>query len=472
MKKVTLLLSFLIASFGFSQDLLLGFEAGESGGMDGGPFGNMAGPTVVAGTGSNTSQVLEIVANSSGEIWQGINLNLSTDVDLTSTQTMTMDVKSATAITILVKVNDGTGAEAAAAVTHNGDNTWQTLSFTFNTSLDGKAAMANGVYNGFVIHAYWAPGATTFGEVTADERTFYVDNISGPANNDTCSNGVQDGDETGVDCGGSCPNACIAPPSEAAPTPPARAAADVFSIYSDAYTDFVVDNFDAGWCGGAHSSEVMIAGNPTLKKNTGIACQGIDFSSNKQDLSGFTHLHFDFYIADSDLVGDVFNLKLVDFGGGGAEASALEVNINGGTTPALVGNTWVSVDVDITALVAPVAGSLTRSDVAQIGITTANVDNLWFDNIYLHKNTTLSTEKFDLAAFSVFPNPAKDSWTVKTKDIKISSIQVLDVLGQQVMSLAPNKTEATIDGSRLKSGLYFATVKTESGAKSLRLIKQ
>ena len=239
MKKITFIIFLLLTAFGFSQDLLLGFEDAESGGLNGGPFGNgnALQVNIITDAGSNGTKVAEFIANSSGEIWQGINLNLTTKVDLTSTQTMTIDVKSATAITFLVKVNDGTGAEAAAAVTHDGDNTWQTLSFTFDTVLDGKAAMADGIYNGFVIHAYWAPGATAFGEVTADERTFYVDNISGPGFADTCSNAVQDGDETGVDCGGAFCDPCTNPPATAAPTPPARDANDVISIASLAYTD-------------------------------------------------------------------------------------------------------------------------------------------------------------------------------------------------------------------------------------------
>jgi len=174
-------------------------------------------------------------------------------------------------------------------------------------------------------------------------------------------------------------------PTAAAPTPPTRDAADVVSIYSDVYTNITVDNFDAGWCGGSAVTEVTIAGNNTLKKNAGIDCQGINFASNRQDLSAFTHIHFDIYTDDTDLTGDVFNVKLVDWAGGSAEASALEVNINTGTTPGIVANTWVSVDVDITSLVAPVAGSLTRSDIAEIGITTANLTNVWYDNIYLYK---------------------------------------------------------------------------------------
>jgi hypothetical protein len=174
-------------------------------------------------------------------------------------------------------------------------------------------------------------------------------------------------------------------PTAAAPTPPARDAGDVVSIFSDAYTNITIDNFDAGWCGGAATTQVAVAGNNTLKKNAGIECHGIDFSSNRQDLSSFTHIHFDFYTDDTDLTGDVFNIKLVDFAGGNGEASALEVNINTGTTPAIVAGTWVSVDINITSLGGIVTGSLSRSDVAQIGITTANLTNVWYDNIYLYK---------------------------------------------------------------------------------------
>ncbi len=174
-------------------------------------------------------------------------------------------------------------------------------------------------------------------------------------------------------------------PTTAAPTPPVRSASNVVSIYSDAYTPITINNFDAGWCGGAAVTQVVIAGNNTLKKNAGINCQGIDFSTNRQNLSTFTHIHFDIYTDDTDLTGDVFNVKLVDFAGTAGEASALEVNINTGTNPAIVAGTWVSVDISITALGGVVAGNLTRSDVAQIGITTANLTNVWYDNVYLWK---------------------------------------------------------------------------------------
>jgi len=61
----------------------------------------------------------------------------------------------------------------------------------------------------------------------------------------SCSDGIQNQDETGIDCGGSVCPACPTPPSVAAPTPTENAA-DVISLFSDAYTD-VTSNINPGW---------------------------------------------------------------------------------------------------------------------------------------------------------------------------------------------------------------------------------
>ena len=159
-------------SLGQSQTLRLGFESGESG-YALSPFGDFSIQPVEAGTGSNTSLVLPIIANPAGQPWQGTNFVLTTPVELIATKTMTIDVLSSVPVTFLMKVNAGTGPEAAAQASHNGDGTWQTISFTFNTALDGKAATANGVYNNMVIHPF-------FPFTGASAQTFYIDNISGP----------------------------------------------------------------------------------------------------------------------------------------------------------------------------------------------------------------------------------------------------------------------------------------------------
>lgn len=439
MKKITLLFALLITSIGFSQDLLLGFEAGESGGINGSPFGDMAAPTIETDAGTNGTQVLKIVANSGGQVWQGINLTLTENVDLTNTQTMTMDVYSDTPITFLVKVNGGvSGApEAAAEVTHTGSGTWETLSYTFNTSLDGQAAAANGVYTSFVIHAYWTSGQTGFGGVSKDERTFFVDNIKGPKSTVTppTSN----------------------PPSTAAPTPPTRNDWDVISLYSGAYTD-VASNFDAGWCGANSIEEIMVDGNPTMAYK-GNACQGIVLDAGV-DASAFTHLHVDIYIEDgTDLTSSVFNLKFVNQPGG----AALEINLNVSSSPALVAGTWLSVDVAV---------DLTSFDgFKEFGVTSNLNNKVWYDNLYAYRAATASVENNELLGFSMYPNPANNVLNISAKGT-IQNADIYNVLGSKVRSYTVNKSSETLDVSNLSSGIYLVKYSVDGKVGTAKFVKQ
>ena len=98
---------------------------------------------------------------------------------------------------------------------------------------------------------------------------------------------------------------------------------------------------------------------------------------------------------------------------------------------------------------------------------------VYYDNLYLHKDTVLSVDNKELLSFNVYPNPTQGNWTVKAQNnTKITSINVYDVLGKNVLSLSPSKNEETINGSSLKSGLYFAQNKTENGLKSVKLVKK
>jgi hypothetical protein len=311
--------------------------------------------------------------------------------------------------------------------------------------------------------------------ITSNLQNAWYDNFYLYKDPGTCDDGIQNQGETGIDCGGPNCAPCTGPPTLAAPTPPARPAEDVISIYSDAYTDITVDNFDFGLCNGGNpnlaTSEVLIANNPTILYS-GSGCQGIDFQTNRQDASQFTRLHIDVYTDDADLIGKVFNLKLVDWAGNPTDAGAtgLEVIFNGGTMPALVANQWVSIDVDITSLGGMVLGNLTRSDVAQLHITS-NLNNAWYDNLYLHKGTVLSTNEFTKDALKVSPNPTNSLWNVKTANQNITNITVFDILGKQVVNINPNAAEAVIDASSLRDGLYLAKISTENGSQTVKLIK-
>ncbi|WP_046758154.1 T9SS type A sorting domain-containing protein [Kordia jejudonensis] len=87
------------------------------------------------------------------------------------------------------------------------------------------------------------------------------------------------------------------------------------------------------------------------------------------------------------------------------------------------------------------------------------------------EGSTLSTEEFTPASFKTYPNPTTNSWNVVTDNVTINTIQVYDIAGRQVMATTPNAVTATIDGAALKAGIYFATIQTNKGQSSVKLIK-
>ncbi|TRX25207.1 T9SS type A sorting domain-containing protein [Flavobacterium franklandianum] len=444
MKKITILIALMITSLVFSQDLVLGFEAGESGGVNGGPFGNMPAPAVEAGTGTNTSQVLKIVGSGGPEVWQGINLNLTSPVQLTSTKSMTIDVLSSAPITFLVKVNGGlSGApEAAAEVTHNGNGLWQTLTFTFNTALDGKAATANGIYSSFVIHAYWTAGNTTFAGVLTPARTFYVDNIKGVI--------------------GTPP---VEPaPTAAAPTPPNRAPADVISLFSDAYTNIAVTEWSTGW-DDSSIADVTVAGNATKKITFGNFL-GVQLGAYTNATS-MTHFHMDYYInVGTDLVGKVLNPKLSNHAAMAGETNALLL-----TNLPTVAGSWVSLDVPLSDFAPQGAGPAFSREAIYQFLISSNIGIVYVDNIYLHNNIVLGTQKFETSKVKMYPNPVKNTLTIEANS-EIQRVSVYNILGQEVMKSSPKSNTTTLQTNELQKGVYMVTTEIEGKLNTSKVVKE
>lgn len=257
----------------------------------------------------------------------------------------------------------------------------------------------------------------------------------------------------------------IAGPTSAAPSPPNRPAADVISLFSNVYTNTTIETWNASF--DDSTSEDVVAFGDDIKKITFTNFIGVEFINNRIDASGMTHFHMDFWIDNTDLVGKVFNSKFSQWGGTNAEVSAMELNINGGTNPALATGTWVSIDVEIAA---NFSNNLTRDDLAQF-LITSNLGVVYVDNIYFHKNTILSTEEFTASTFKTYPNPTNGSWNVVADNVIIEAVQVYDISGRQVLTLAPNASDVTIDGSQLKNGIYFAKIQSDKGTSSIKLVK-
>ena len=81
-------------------------------------------------------------------------------------------------------------------------------------------------------------------------------------------------------------------PTVAAPTP-TKLAANVLSVFSDAYTDIAGTDFFPNWGQSTVVTDVLVAGNNT-KKYANINYQGVQFAS-PVNAATMTNLHIDYW---------------------------------------------------------------------------------------------------------------------------------------------------------------------------------
>lgn len=168
-----------------------------------------------------------------------------------------------------------------------------------------------------------------------------------------------------------------------------------------------------------------------------------------------------------DIGGVLFAELFSEFSGGGASNQIL-----GGGPLALNAdpNVWKSFEFTVN-LGSDVGGGVSLLFNANTG--GGNSANVFIDNVSIVNNDqVLSIKDFKIAGLNAFPNPTQDSWTIKTQNIKMSTIKVYDILGKNVLSIAPNDTEAIINATSLKAGLYFVQIKTANGLNTVKLVKE
>lgn len=296
-----------------------------------------------------------------GNQYEALTINLDEAIDFAgSNKTITMKVYSETAFPVLLKLETGVNGERANEVEINhGGTGWELLTFNFATDArksyvdgdaeNGAAFVPTGQYDSFSIFLDFA--GTTSG-------TFYIDDIMQ-------STGEGDGG-TG---GGTNPTA-------AAPTP-TLAAANVISMFSDAYTVVAVDTWRTDWSD-AILEDVTIAGN-AAKKYSALNFVGIETTTAPIDASEMTHFHTDIWTGNAT----EFKIKLVDFGAngaydGGGDDVEHEIVIANPTQ-----SEWVSLDIPLSQF----TGLTTKSHIAQLiysaapaGSATVYVDNIYFHN--------------------------------------------------------------------------------------------
>jgi hypothetical protein len=304
--------------------------------FNGASFAIVNNPSV---SGTNNKETKVGAITNIGAAFEGIFVDLEEAINLTANKTIAMNVRATAPVSLLLKLEEGTSGAVEVTANHGGTG-WENIKFNFNSSAS---------YSRLTLFVD-GPGTTA--------GTFYIDDIT--------------------------QEATVAPtaPTTAAPTPPARAAGDVVSLFSGAYTNVTVDTWRTGWSAGT-LEDVNIAGNPT-KKYSGLDFVGVETFNPKVNVSAMTHVHIDVWSADFTQ----FSLKLVNFGATTTEHQVDYANPTQGQ--------WISYDIPLSNF----TGLAARNELAQyifvgrpIGSNTIFIDNFYFyrDPVLTAPNTAAPT---------------------------------------------------------------------------------
>jgi hypothetical protein len=170
-----------------------------------------------------------------------------------------------------------------------------------------------------------------------------------------------------------------------APEPVTPEGAVIASLFSDSYAATTVTTFRTDWSVADYS--VVDLG----ESNEAILYSSLDFvgiettGENSLDISGATHVHFDFWTSDAE----VLRIKLADWGtdnafGGEGDAADTdsEIVLDPGSTPAVTTGVWVQVDLPLSDF----GGLAAREHISQyiFSAVPAGGANVYIDNFYFY----------------------------------------------------------------------------------------
>lgn len=428
MKKIiTLSLSILLASVGFSQNAPIDFESGGKGAnWTWSSFENVGNATLEfvsnpSSSGINTSsKVAKFTALIGGQPWAGCESLHGADIGkftLSASNAIVkiMVYKSVKSdVGIKFATNSG-GSTGEIKVANTKVNEWEELTFDFTPKIgEGTSTDIDQIviFPDFQL----SPARTT-------DNVCYFDNI-------TFSSGVT-----------------LAEPTVGAKAP-TKLASNVISLFSNVYTNVTIDTWKTSWSV-AGLTDIKI-GSDDIKKYTALDYAGVEMVANQLNINTMDSFEFDLWTPNST----TFKYKIVDFGADAKFAGGDDKEHENTITPTL--NGWNHISVPISSL----TGLTTKANIAQLvfasvpsGTSIAYIDNVLFSK----KSPSTNTKSPTLEMVNIFPNPTTNLINIITNNT-IQHIVIFNSLGQAVLTSSPNTNIANINVADMPNGVY--TVKS------------
>lgn len=166
------------------------------------------------------------------------------------------------------------------------------------------------------------------------------------------------------------------------PDAPTHAAADVKSIFSDAYENEPVDFYNGYWAPWqtTTSADFDVNGDNILSYEN-FNFVGHQFGSPTVDGSQMTHFHFDVFIPGTLDPGAQLRVTIKDFGPNGADGGGDDTTQEFTLTSAdLTGDAWSSIDVPLSLSPKTRIGQLIYEN------NGTNLEELYMDNVYFYRD--------------------------------------------------------------------------------------
>ncbi len=236
---------------------------------------------------------------------------------------------------------------------------------------------------------------------------------------------------------------------------PTVAAANVKSIYSDAYTASVT-NFvylTQQWWNSTWSAATLANGGNALKlvaTTAGGGGGGIQFDA--LTITGMTNLHFDIY-PGTDAVGATLKYCVTPAG----TWYVLPTPTNHSS---LTANVWNSIDIPVSSLA---SGASTLP--IQVGFGTfSGPGTFYIDNVIFYNGTWTFTNGINDVLASPVINCYVNSGKLNVScQSEMSELTVRNLLGQNIRTEVANANSKVIDLSGLASGNYILVAKMANG---------
>jgi hypothetical protein len=278
----------------------------------------------------------------------------------------------------------------------------------------------------------------------------------------TCDDGVQNGDETGVDCGGS---SC----------PPCNTGGQILGSYFESGWDGWIDGgSDCYRYSGSRSYEGSYS--IRLRDNSGTASS---MTSPTLNLSGYSSITVEFYFyAYSMELGEDFWLRYYNGSswstvGTWARGTSFEnnnfyvasvtldaSNVNFSSNSAIRFQCDASANADQIYIdqvtVTASAGTLIENSEIVTTISEIELDNQ-VNPVSIESEIDY---KFEMEKIKVFPNPATDILNISATS-EINTLNIISVSGQVVKVLNQTELKESINISDLNPGVYYILIETE-----------